>query len=189
MITSGLTCSVRRSLAGDLLVTVAFHVRLTDEYQARDQQLQVSVNNNLNYGRVRIRRIMWIPTHLNMQQTTTHAQMDGRRFSMKKMTNDFIKFRCIKHRELSYIVRNTHRTNKIFQTKRIETNHQNTPALKLLPSSLRHAFFIRKAKVNNALLGYRFRSRNDWSILSECDVRPRSLYEGVTLDLRKEIES
>jgi len=34
---------------------------LTDEYQAGDQQLQVSVNNNLNYDRVRINRIIWKP--------------------------------------------------------------------------------------------------------------------------------
>jgi hypothetical protein len=60
MITSGLTCSLRRSLARDLLLAVEFHVRLTDEYQVGDQQLQVSVNN-LNYDHVRINRIIWKP--------------------------------------------------------------------------------------------------------------------------------
>jgi hypothetical protein len=52
-----------------------------------------------------------------MQQTTTHTQMDGQCFSMKKIINDLTKFHCIKHRELSYIVRNTNRTKKIVQTK------------------------------------------------------------------------
>lgn len=61
MMTNGLTCSVRRSLAEDLLLTVAFHVRLTDEYQAEDQQLRFNANNSLNYDRVGIHRIMWKP--------------------------------------------------------------------------------------------------------------------------------
>jgi len=61
---------VRASLATDLLPTVAFHVRLTDEYQAGDQQLHVSVNNNLNYDSLRIHRIMWKPN------TSHHAAND-----------------------------------------------------------------------------------------------------------------
>lgn len=77
MITCGLTRSVRRSLAGDLLLTVAFHVCVTDEYQAGDQQLQFCVNNNLKFDRVRIQCIMWKPnTSHHAAKDNTHS--DGR---------------------------------------------------------------------------------------------------------------
>jgi hypothetical protein len=36
---------------------------------------------------------------------------------MNKMINDLTKFHCIKHCELLYIIRNTHRTKKVVQTK------------------------------------------------------------------------
>jgi len=67
-LTSGLTCSVRRSLAGDLLLMVALHVPLTDEHQ----EGEVSVNNNLNYDRVKIHRIMWKPTHISSCSKRQH---------------------------------------------------------------------------------------------------------------------
>lgn len=75
MITSGLTRSVRRSLAEDLLLTVTFHVRLTDKYQAEDQQLRVSANNSLNYDRVGIHRIMWKPN-------TSHHEANENTYSV-----------------------------------------------------------------------------------------------------------
>jgi hypothetical protein len=93
--------------------SVAVRMRLTDEYQEGDQQLQVSVNNSVTYDCIKIHLIS---SHLIMQQTT-YAQMDGQRFSTKKMMNDLTKFHCTKHRELSYLVKNTSRTKRIVQTK------------------------------------------------------------------------
>jgi hypothetical protein len=75
MITSGLTCSVWRSLAADVLLTVAFHVRLTDKYQTDDQQLRVSANNSLHYDRAGIHRIMWKPN-------TSHHEANENTYSV-----------------------------------------------------------------------------------------------------------
>jgi len=57
--------------SGRLTITVAFNVCVTDEYQAGDQQLQVSVNKKLNYDCVRIHRIIWKP------DTSHHAANDN----------------------------------------------------------------------------------------------------------------
>lgn len=76
--------------------------------------------------------------------------MDGQCFSMKKMINDLTKFHCIKHRELPYIVRNTHRTKKIVQTK-LETKLtiKKDPHSKFYPASFVILSLLGKQKLTS----------------------------------------